>query len=181
MGKQLISIAGSGPVLADSTVQANLLPTDGVGILMPNDLVVGDVFVLRAHGIISNVVTSPGTLELEVILGDVSVFSSGAMPLCVVAKTDVGWILELLMTCQTAGAAASFLTQGRWVSNSAIGSLATTAGGAGSIMLPYGSVPAVGSSFDSTTWNHIFLQGTWSVSDAANSIQVLGYVLEKIS
>ncbi|MDQ2999890.1 MAG: hypothetical protein M3Y08_01315 [Fibrobacterota bacterium] len=133
----------------------------------------GKTLRVRATGRISTVVTTPGTLTLEVRFGSVAVFTSGAMTLNIVAQTNTHWMLDVDLVCRTMGAStsANLLSQGTWKSHAVIGSPAPTAGGAGEHMLPYNAAPAVGTGFDSTAAQTVDLFATWSVSNAANSIQ----------
>jgi hypothetical protein len=123
----------------------------------------------------SNIVTTPGTLTLTIRLGSIDVFSSGAMTLNTVAKTDNHWIFEgeLIARALGTGTSTTLFPKGcRFMSHSVIGSPAPTAGGAGVHLLPYNAAPAVGSGFDNSTSQLLDLMATWSVANAGNSIQL---------
>lgn len=143
----------------------------------------GDMLYLMASGIITTVVTTPGTLTLDLSLGGTAIVSTGAMTLNIVAQTNTPWILELYMTAKTVGSgtAATLAFTGHWLSPASINvALGATGPGPGGQIVPY-SGTATGASttsagFDSTISNAIDVNSTFSVS-TANSIQLLQAVL----
>ncbi len=162
-----------GTALATSTVATSLLPAIAKPTLPANYFTsAGKLFKLRASGRISTVVTTPGTLTLDMRFGSVVVFNGGAMTLNIVAKTNVGWVLDVDITVRAVGATttANVIGQGLWTSEAVIGAPLPTVGGATSHVLPYNTAPVVGTGFDSTAAFVVDLFGTWSVSNAANSI-----------
>jgi hypothetical protein len=78
------------------------------------------------------------------------------MPLNVVAQTNVNWELEINMTVRSIGAATSgtLWASGKWFSPASINTAAPGTGpGPGGQLLPYGSVQAISSGFDTTVAN----------------------------
>lgn len=160
-----------GAALASSTSATSLLPSSAKFTLPANFLSIGTKFRVRAAGRVSTVVTTPGTLTLDVRFGSVIIATSPAFALNIVAKTNVSWILEWDMTCRAIGGStsANFMHIGKWTSEAVIGSPVPGTGGSGVLLIP-ASAPAVGTGFDSTAAQQIDLFGTWSISNAANSI-----------
>lgn len=158
--------------LTNSTSATSILPSSRK-FTLPSYFAdaVGKTLNLKARGRISTVVTTPGTLTFEVRLGSVVAWSSGALSLNVVAKTNVSWNLDLDLTFRTlgAGTAANVLGIGTWCSEAVIGSPLPTVGGSGVLNVPV-SAPAVGTGFDNTASQTLDLFATWSVANAANSI-----------
>lgn len=178
----LISVAADSTALTASTTPTTILhPTALVGLPL-NYFRVESILRITAWGRITTVVTTPGTLQLDVRLGAINVFSSGLMTLNVVAKVNVGWKLQVEMTCRTigSGTAAAFFGQGLWTSEAVIGNPVPTAGGSASHVLPYNAAPAVGAGFDSTAAQTLNLFGTWSLNNA-NSIQTHQYMVESMN
>lgn len=148
-------IPGGSPLQADGTavtgtaaaslLNAQAKATMGAGFVD----VIGKSFLIKASGRISNIITTPGTLTVDLRLGSVVVATSGALTLSVTAKTNVSWYLEWLLTCRAIGvggsATANFMHTGMLTSES-LGAT-TVAGEAKSMLLPV-SVPQVGTSFD---------------------------------
>lgn len=173
--EQLVSQQQDGTALTASVTATSILHGTGK-IKIPAGYLyrVGQTLRLRAAGRVSNIVTTPGTLTLDLRLGptnNIVVANGGAMSLNAVAKTNVPWVLDWLLTLRSIGAstAATWMHQGSWLSESVVGSPLPTAGGAGVAMLP-NAAPAVGTGFDSTVDNLFDLFATWSLSNA-NSIQ----------
>lgn len=171
-----------GAALTNSTVATNLLPPAAIFTLPANTMAIGKKFRIRAVGRISTVVTTPGTLTLDVRLGSVIVFNGGAMALNIVAKANVTWALDAMLTCRSIGngVVAAIMGAAKWESEAVVGSPLPTAGGSGVLLLP-ASAPAVGTGFDSTVANTVNLFGTWSIANASNSIQVHQYSLESLN
>lgn len=175
--ERILEIAEDGVAVANSTTQTTLLPTAKLTAALPIGYFdrVGKVLEFEFSGRISSIVTTPGTLTLALRLGSVDVFASGAMPLNVVAKSDVHWVLRGALVCRAIGAATAttLMSKGcEFVSHSVIGSPAPTAGGAGTHLLPHNAAPVVGAGFDNGSSQLINLLATWSVANAGNSIQL---------
>ena len=176
---------GDGPALTASTTATSILLGASKVVLPPGYLSrIGMVIKVTAQGRVSNIVTTPGTLTLDIRMGpsaNIVVANGGAMSLNVVAKTNVPWILEWILTLRALGngTLANFMHQGGWTSESVVGAAAPTAGGAGTHMLP-NAAPAVGTGFDSTVAMIVDLFATWSLSNA-NSIQTHQYKVESLN
>lgn len=176
----------SGAALTNSTARTSILHASAKGTIPGGFLDVGKQLLIRASGKISNVVTTPGTLTLDINFlktgpTNVIVATSQAMGLNVVAKTDVGWYLEWLLTCLTVGSgtSATFMHQGKWHSESVVGSPAPSAGGSGMLSIP-ASAPAAGTGFDSTADQAIDLFATFSVNTATTSITCTQFSMTSI-
>lgn len=178
-----ITAQGDGTALTASTTATSLLASQAKITLPPNFIsYIGQAFRVRAAGRVSNIVTTPGTLTLDIrfgVAGAVVVANGGAMQLNAVAKTNVPWFLDWLLTARAIGSAANFMHQGTWVSESVVGSGLPSATGAGMAMLP-NATPAVGTNFDSTAAQIVDLYGTWSLNNA-NSVQVHQFSIESLN
>ena len=138
-----------------SGAAASMLNVSGLYTFPANYFQVGKTYEIEASGRISCVVTTPGTARYDVRLGGTVVFDTTAMNLNIVAKTNVGWYLKLLMTCRAIGNGtnANFFTQGFWTSEAGIASPLPTVGGLATFTLPYNAVPAAGAGFNSAQAN----------------------------
>ena len=182
----LIATNVDGAAVTNTTTPTSILGGTGTGAsqakltLPSNFFYVGRVLKITAQGRISTVVTTPGTLTLDIRLGAVIAANGGAMTLSTTAKTNVAWWLEWVLTCRAigSGTTSNLMHQGMFSSEAA--GATTVAGEAKSIMLPQ-SAPAVGTGFDSTAAQTVDLFGTWSVANAANSIQLHQYKLEALN
>lgn len=177
----LISSQVDGPPLTTSTTPTSLLTPAAKLVLPAGFFQPGRILKIAAQGRVSNIVTSPGTLTLDVRFGGIVVANGGAMALNTVAKTNVPWILDWILTCRAIGNGtnANMMHQGEWTSESVVGSPLPSAGGAGTHMLP-NAAPAVGTGFDSTVAITVDLFGTWSLNNA-NSILVHQFRVESLN
>lgn len=179
-----VIIGEDGAALASSTTPTSILPA-ARKFTLPSYFFdnPGKTLRIRASGRISTVVTTPGTLSLNLMLGSVIAVPSGALSLNTTAQTNVNWIYQMYVTCRAIGAStsANLIGQGTFKSHAVIGSPAPTAGGAGEHMIPYNTAPVVGTGFDSTAAQTIDFLATWSVSNAANSITCHMFSIESMN
>lgn len=114
---------------------------------------VGKQLKITASGRLSTAVTTPGTLRFDVRLGGTVMFDSLAIALVTTnAYTNVGWWLEILLTCRAIGAAATLFGQGWFTAPNVLGgaNAAMPIGGVNA-MLPWNTAPAISANtFDAT-------------------------------
>lgn len=183
---ETLAEAQSDGTAVTNTTPLSLLPTAARCTLQPNFFRrVGDSVRITAAGRISNIVTTPGTLTLDVRMGPTSniiVFNGGAMALNIVAKTNVTWKFSATLDCRAIGngTSANILGIGEFESESVVGSPLPAAGGVGKLLLP-ASAPAVGTGFDSTVAMVVDLFATWSINNAGNTLQLHQYKLESVN
>lgn len=137
--------------------------------------------IIRAllTGRISCVVTTPGTARFDFSLGgSVIVFDSLAINLNIVAKTNVHWALDCTLICQASGGgttATLFPGECFFTSEAVVGSPLPTAGGSGTVLLPYNTAPVVGTGFDSTVSQSIEPFFTQTVATGSIQLHTLSY------
>lgn len=167
-----------GTALTASTTATSIIHPSAKLTLPANYLYVGRIIKVTAQGRVSNIVTTPGTLTLDVRFGAVIAANGGAVSLNAVAKTNVAFWLEFIMTCRAigSGTSANMMFQGTFTSESVVSAAAGTANTA---MLP-ASAPAVGTGFDSTAAQTIDLFATFSLNNA-NSIQTHQFKVESLN
>lgn len=182
----LANLAGPGTAIASSSARTSLTAASTQArYTMPGNLLKqpGDQLIVEAAGIITTVVTTPGTLTLDFGLSGGALCSTGAMTLNIVAQTNTPWYLRMVMTAFTVGAgtAAQLRFGGYWLSPASIlVPLGATGPGPGGQIVPYSGTATgsstLGTTFDSTVSNQVDLYSTFSVT-TANSIQLLQYTL----
>jgi hypothetical protein len=132
---------------------------------------IGKQLLIKASGRISCAVTTPGTARYDVRFGGTVVADSLAMSLNIVAKTNVNWWLELILTCRAIGGSANLMWQGIWLSEAAINTAVPTTGpGPGGFTLPFNAAPAVGANFDSTIAQQVDLFFTQTVATGSMTL-----------
>lgn len=169
----LASASSDGTALTNSITATSIMPVSALATIPAGALQLGSLLKIKLRGRISTVVTTPGTLTLDMRLGGVVISAFGAMALNVTAQTNATWEAELeaVIRALGAGTTANALATGRFVSRAVIGSAAAGSGGTGVLMLP-DTAPAVGTGFASSTALSVDCFATWSIANAANSIQV---------
>lgn len=152
----------------------------GLWTMRPNELRVDDVLHIRASGRISCVVTTPGTaaFDLSFGVGGTKTMDTLAIPLNIVAKVNVPWILDMEGIVKATGNAGNILWQGYWFSEAALNTAVPSTGpGPGGNTLPYNTAPVVGTSVDMTVATILDFNFTQTV--ATGSVQLHNYKLSK--
>jgi hypothetical protein len=149
--KSLISLQAPGTAIT-AAARTSMLPAQCQPSLLQQYLdAPGKQLLLEATGKISCAVTTPGTARFDLSFGGTVVWDSLAMNLNIVAKTNVHWILRVLLTTEVVGSAAALIGQGTWTSEAVVGSPLPTAGGSGVLTVPYNTAPVNGSTFNSSS------------------------------
>jgi hypothetical protein len=150
----------------------------------PNDLKIGKTLRISVLGGISNIVTTPGTVTLQVMLGSIVVFTTGAIQLNATAHTLLPFWLDILMTVRSKGTG----TNAKFIGMAQLSGLPFTRTAAqvddantpGMFPAP-ATAPAVGTGFDSTIANILDFWAGFSISNSGNGIQVEQYVVEALN
>jgi len=142
----------------------------------------GDQLLVRASGIISCAVTTPGTARFDLSMAGAAKMDTQAMPLNIVARTNVPWKLEMIGTLTTVGAAAILTWDGDWLSEAMINTaLQATGPGPGGTRVPYSGTATGAStasaSFDSTVSQLLDFNFTQTVATGSITLQQLNISL----
>lgn len=173
--KTIYSAQVDGPTLTAAT-NATCLPATVPPLPGGYFDAIGQVLWGKLTGRISCAVTSPGTARFDVRLGGTVVFDSLAMNLNIVAKVNVHFAFEFLLTLRAIGAAANFEQWGQFTSEAVIGSPLPTVGGSGVLLVPYNTAPVVGGNFNSAVAQTLDVQFTQTL--ATGSLTVHQAVIE---
>lgn len=182
MAVQVIASAYTdGPTLT-AAATASCVPTYIPTTLPAGYWQIGRVWRLTASGRISCAVTTPGTARFDLRMGAVTAWDSLAIPLNIVAKTNVSWYLDVLLTCRSVGSgtSATLMGNGYFLSEANIlVPLPATGPGPGGQLVPYNTAPVVGTGFDSTAANAIDFRFTQTV--ATGSLTVHQFMIEQLT
>ena len=171
----LMSSQVAGAALASSTSATSILPAHAKLTLPTNYFNdIGRPLIVHAQWKLSNIVTTPGTLILDIRLGGTVVFNGAAMQMSTTAHTDVPWWWEVEMTLRAVGSSANFMGASKFTCQAINISGADTTTSHPVLMAP-NTVPTVGTSFDATALMQLDLFAKFSVSDAANAITLEQY------
>lgn len=171
--KTLITAQIAGAAVA-AAAETTLLPAAAKYTLEPNFFKnLGQRLIVRASGIISSVITTPGTARFAVKFGSTSVFDGLAILLdSVAAHTNVGWYLECQMTLRALGATGNLAGIGYWICEDILGVPATAPKGVLSAMLPWNSgATIVGANFDTGATQVVDLMFTQTVATGSCTLQ----------
>jgi hypothetical protein len=180
----LINSKIAGPNLTGSTSATSLLNVQEKLSMYAGFWYVGRVLRIRATGQLGNIVTTPGTLTLDVRMGPTSniiVFNGGAMQLSTTAHTALPFDLEILLTCRAVGltTTSNLMGQGKMTSQAlSLTAVADSATTCATLMLP-NTTPAVGTGFDYSVSMVMDLFGTFSLSNA-NAITIQQFMIEDV-
>lgn len=148
-------VDGSAVTAAAATT---LLPPAAKYTLPANYFAIGRKLQIKAAGRISSLITTPGTARFDVRFGATVVFDGLAILLdTVAAHTNVGWILDIELTCRAIGTSANLMGAGSWLCEDILGVPASAPKGCVTALLPWNSAPAVGNNFDSTATQQVDL------------------------
>lgn len=176
---RLLEVQTAGAALANSAAAASLLHSSEKTAAIPVGWLkaLGRVIAFDFSGIISTLVTTPGTLTLTIRAGATDIFSSGAMALNTSAQANVHWRFSghLVLRETGGGTASRFMPVGcAFQSAAVIGAPAPTAGGQPAHLLPYNAQPALGTGIDNAVAHLLDVVGQWQTANASNSIQLIG-------
>lgn len=181
MAYQIISSAYTdGPTLT-AAAAASCVPTYVPAPIPGNYWQIGRTWRITASGRISCAVTTPGTARFDLRMGAVTAWDSLAIPLNIVAKTNVLWRLNVDLVCRSVGptTAATLFGTGTFFSEANINTaLPATGPGPGGQMVPYNTPPVVGTGFDSTVSNAMDFRFTQTV--ATGSLTMHQFTIEQL-
>jgi hypothetical protein len=187
----LVSQRVDSPLQTTFTTAKSIFGVDGTDqsahckyTVPPNFFVPGKALNIQLRGDISNIVTTPGTITFQVMLGAVIAFTSGAINLSTTAHTTLPFWLDFDLTCQVdgGGTQAKLMGQGMMISNTiANTSVADSVANTLPTLLLPNTTPAQGTGFDSTTSQKIDIFVGFSVSNAGNGVRARQYRLRAMN
>lgn len=130
---------------------------------------------------LSNIITTPGTFTLQIMLGSTVAFTTGAINFTsTAANTLIPTKAVFDLTVQKVGVGNAQLMGNSVVSGVSIAGTTGLANGAantGQVIAPT-TAPALGTAFDSTIAQTLDIFGAFSISNAGNGIQLAQYAVE---
>jgi hypothetical protein len=147
----------------------------------------GSSLDLKIRGAISSLVTTPGTIVFQVMLGSVVAFTTGNIQLNATAHTTLPFTLDISLTCQltntgVGGAIAKLMGVGT-LTGVMFTKTAAQVDGVNSetvITVPV-TAPALGTAFDSTISQILDFWVGFSISNAANGVRIDQYNVDACS
>ncbi len=182
-----------GPALNTYTTAKSVFGTTGTDAATavkytanPGFFFIGKTLMITACGDLSNIVTTPGTVTFQFMVGSAIAWTSGAINFTTTAHVSLPFWLDIMLTCQAVGttAQAKLMGQGRIVGNG----LAITAAQADPatlienpmLLLP-NTTPAQGAGFDSAVSNQFDLFVGFSISQPTNGVRIRQFAVEALN
>jgi hypothetical protein len=183
----LVTQQAAGTLFNTYTTAKSVINPQALWYMPANYLEIGKKFRVVFKAGLSNIVTTPGTFNVQIKLGptaNIAVYDSGAIQLNATAHTTLPFWGEIELTCRSVGSATSATLMGLGQFTGRMVTL--TAGqtddaqGMQTIIAP-ATAPAVGTGFDSTVTNIMDLWVGFSISNAGNGIQIQTYAVEALN
>lgn len=170
-------VSQAGP--SNTVSETSVLPPAAKFTIPANFFLVGTLLRITVVGQVSNVVTTPGTLNMKVKFGSTIAFDGGTQQMSTTAHTTLPHWWDVLLTCRAIGSSANFIGQGRSMGQMCLRSGADLATD-GLEMTP-NTAPAVSANWDSTLTQQVDITATTSVSTSGTNYSSQQYVLESLN
>lgn len=167
-----------GANFATFTTAKTVINTSDLRTLEPDFFEIGRNLDFRIIGSLSNIVTTPGTVTFQIMLGAIVVYTTGAIQLNATAHTNLPFWLDIMLTCRAVGSGTSANLEGQGkISGVMFTSTALQIDGVNTMttLLVPATAPGVGTGFSSTIANQLDLFAGFSISDAGNNVTVRQY------
>lgn len=180
----LVSSQLAGTNFTTYTTAKTVLPVGCLVTLPANWWYIGRTIRVSCYMGVSNLITTPGTITFQTNMGAIAAFTSGAVQLNATAHTTLPCFYEALITCRTVGSGTSATLIGCAKLNGVM--LTRTAAqidqvNIGDSLIGPAVAPAVGAGFDSTAAQTLDFFVGFSISNAANGVQVQNYIVEALN
>ena len=155
--------------------------SDQLPIIAPPAYYPGHKFKVIFQAGFSNIVTTPGTVNFQVVLGGVAVYDSGAIIVTTTAHTLTPLWGDIDLTLDTSGngTLAKFRGMGKFTclafQNSGAAAADVTTGGIPTIINNGNTAPALGTGFNASQANALDFFCGFSISNAGNGFQLWEY------
>ena len=175
----------AGAALNTFTTAKTILNAEDVVNLAGNALQLGAGFRVTASGALSNIVTTPGTVTFQFMVGSVVAWTSGAIQMTTTANTALPYYLDLLLCLRSVSVVGS-ANQATMLGVGRLSALGLTVGSGANptvtdsiINVPV-TTPAVGTGFESNATMAFDFWAGFSISNAGNGVTNQLYCLERL-
>ena len=166
------------------TTAKTVIPASALETIRAGSLFVGAATQIIVCGGIGTLVTTPGTITFQSMIGSVIAFTTGALQLNATAHTDLPFWLDILLTCRSIGDGTNATMIGQAKAHGVMfteTALQVDGVNTHSYLMAPDTTPTVGTGFDSTTDKILDFFAGFSISDAANTITVDQYVVKRLN
>lgn len=180
----LASQSAVGTAFGTFTTAKSVLNLADVIALPANYLSIGKRFKISVSGALSNIVTTPGTVSFQVMMGSVIAWTSGAIQMNATAHTLLPFKLDIDLRTDSIGASTSakFLGVGmlRGIQFTLTAGQVDGVNSSSGMIVPV-TAPAVGTGFDSTVAQNLDFFTAFSISNAGNVVQIYDYLVQELA
>lgn len=178
----LVTHQAVGTAFSSFTTAKTVINAQALYTLPPGFWEIGKALEITVCGAISNIVTTPGTITMQFMMGSIVAFTSGAMQMSTTAHTLLPFVWKAWVTCRAVGptTSANLIGQSEIISQCVSVSGADSTTGHGVLVAP-NTNPAAGTGFDSTIANIMDFWVGFSISNAANTIRVDQYLVKSLN
>lgn len=180
----IVSQRAAGTLFNTFTTAKTVINQQDLYSFPPNFFQIGQRLRITANMAVSNIVTTPGTVTFQVMLGSIVVWTSGAVQLNATAHTLLPARLVVDLVCQLAntgvgGVVAQFMGTGilTGVMFTLTAAQTDATNVPGSFTVP-ATAPALGTAFDGTISQILDFWTGFSISNSGNGIKVVDYCVE---
>ncbi len=177
----LESITADGTQISNSTAEAIVCPDFNIPAYY---MAPGRTIRIWAYGVMSNVVTTPGTLIVAVRWGGVAgtmLCQTAAQGLDTTARTNSLWAMQAFVVCRTAGSSGTFesggIMWGNVLSSTAANLLPALMGSAGTPLASGNAAVTV----NTTTANLLSVTAKFSVATSPTNLTAQQRILEVLN
>lgn len=181
--QQLTSQRAAGTLFNTYTTAKTVLNASELVTIPANYLAVGSKLRVKVWGGLSNIVTTPGTVTFQIMMGSIVGWTSGAIQLSTTAHTLIPFDLDVTLRVDSIGSSTSAKFIGGGKLNGimfTVGAGADSTTVVGQFPVP-ATAPAVGTGWDSTIANILDFWTGFSISNAANGVQLYDYTVEQLA
>lgn len=180
----LITQQAAGTLFTTYTTAKTVINPQALWVMPAGYLSIGKKMRFVIKGGISNIVTTPGTINFQIKFGSVVVYDSGAIQLNATAHTTLPFWAEIELVVRSVGSSTSATVIGLGQFTGRMFTL--TAGqtddaqGMQTVLAP-ATAMAVSTGFDSTIANIVDFWAGFSISNVGNGVQIQMYSVEVLN
>lgn len=183
----IVSQRAAGTLFSGYTTAKTVINQQDLYSFYANFWQLGQKMRVTVHAGLSNIVTTPGTVTFQVMLGTIVVWTSGAIQLNATAHTLLPMKLVVDLTCQLSNTGVGGVVAKLMGAGVLTGIMFTlTAAQVDAVNVPGAfpvpaTAPALGTAFDGTIPQTLDFWTGFSISNAGNGIQVAQYDVELLN
>ncbi len=180
----LVTQHAAGSSLGAFTTAKTVINPQALLVLRAGFFIPGKRLRISVQGGLGTLVTTPGTVVFQVMLGANIAFTTGTMQLNATAHTNIPFDLRIDLTCRAEGSGTNANLMGQAV---AIGTMFTVTAAqidgvnSQTVMMAPKTAAAVGAGFDSTIDNILDFFAGFSINDNANTVKIEQYTVEALN